>query len=569
MAIAIAELKKVLVDSGKLSEDDFRKIQDTAKRLNMTIEQVLLGKGFFSEVDLGKILADRYKVEYIDLSKIEIPSEVILSIPKEISIDKKVVIFKKDRGIMNVAMSNPLDLETIDYIKKSTGYNVTTYFAFEADINDSLRGFQKDIQQVFLDIIEENVEKSRKEKGPLEDVAKKVPIVKLLDTTIEYAVSEGASDIHIEPLEKEVLIRYRIDGVLRDVTTLPKEVHAVLVARIKILAGLRIDEHRLPQDGRIKLVVDNAKVSLRISVMPTFYGEKIVMRILEEVTRRFSLEDLGLSGNALEIMKQNITRPHGMILVTGPTGSGKTTTLYTILGILNTTDVNISTVEDPIEYSMPRINQTQVNHQIGLTFSIGLRSLLRQDPDIIMVGEIRDTETVRISVNAAMTGHLVLTTLHTNNAASSIPRLLDMGVEPFLVASTVNVILAQRLVRKLCNDCKEGYKISAKLLKSLKDELKKQKIPEKLIEEVVGDGKFYKSVGCKKCGDKGFKGRIGVFEVLEMSSKIMEMAVSNATSVELQEQAVSEKMETMLLDGVKKAKEGVTTLEEILAVTRE
>lgn len=569
MAIATAELKKVLVDSGKLSENDFRKIQDTAKRLNMNIEQILLGKGFFSEADLGKILADHYKVAYIDLSKIEIPSEVILSIPKEISIDKKVIIFTKERGTMNVAMSNPLDLETIDYIKKSTGYNVTIYFAFEADINESLRGFQKDIQQVFLDIIEENVEKSKKEKGPLEDVAKKVPIVKLLDTTIEYAVSEGASDIHIEPLEKEVLIRYRIDGVLRDVTTLPKEVHAILVARIKILAGLRIDEHRLPQDGRIKLVVDNAKVSIRVSVMPTFYGEKIVMRILEEVTRRFSLEDLGLSGEALEVTKQNITRPHGMILVTGPTGSGKTTTLYTILGILNTTDVNISTIEDPIEYSMPRINQTQVNHQIGLTFSIGLRSLLRQDPDIIMVGEIRDTETVRISVNAAMTGHLVLTTLHTNNAASSIPRLLDMGVEPFLVASTVNIILAQRLVRKLCSDCKEQYKISAKLLKGLKDELTKQKIPEKLIDEAVGDGKFYKSAGCKKCGDKGFKGRIGVFEVLEMSSKIMEMAVSNATSVELQEQAVSEKMETMLLDGVKKAKNGATTLEEILAVTRE
>lgn len=569
MAISVTELQKALVGSKKLSAEDFDKINETASRLNSTVEQVLLGKGFFSEAELGTLLAKRYDVDFVELGKLEITPDILFSIPKEIASRKKVIVFAKDRGIMSVAMSNPLDLETIDYIKKSTGYNVKVYYAFEESINEALRAYQKDIKLAFVSLIEEQAEKTKKEKGAIEDVAKKIPIVKLVDTLIEYAVNEGASDIHVEPLEEDVLIRYRIDGQLRDITTLPKEILPILIARIKIIANLRIDEHRLPQDGRINTIVNNSKVALRVSILPLFYGEKIVMRVLEETSRRFSLEDLGVLGHNLEVMKRNISKPHGMVLVTGPTGSGKTTTLYTVLSILNTTDVNINTIEDPIEYSMPRINQTQVSTKIGFTFSVGLRSLLRQDPDIIMVGEIRDKETVQMAVNAAMTGHLVLSTLHTNNAAASIPRLLDMGVEPFLVASTLNAVMAQRLTRKLCNECKEKYEIPEKLLSSLKIDLEKQGLTLPQIKEALGDGHFYKPIGCKKCGNKGYKGRLGIYEVLEMSPQIMELAVSDVVTYELQKTAIREGMTTMLYDGIVKAREGLTTLEEVLAATRE
>lgn len=569
MSIATAELKRALIESKKISDEDFRKIQETAKYLNSTVEQVLLGKGFFTETELGKILGDYFGAEYVDLSKQEISPQILLSIPKDIAIKKKVVVFEKGRGVMHIAMANPRDLETIDYIKKSTGYNVKVFYAFGDEISATLKAYQEDISQLFVDVIEKNVQKSKKEIGKVEDVAKKVSITKVVDTIIEYAVNESASDIHIEPLETEVLIRYRIDGELKDIITLPKDIHPVLVARVKILSGLRIDEHRLPQDGRIAFIVNNAKISLRVSILPIFYGEKVVMRVLDESAKKFSLEDLGVMDLDLKVMKRNISKPHGMILVTGPTGSGKTTTLYTILNILNTTDVNINTVEDPIEYSMPRINQMQVRPKIGLDFSIGLRALLRQDPDIIMVGEIRDLETVKMAVNAAMTGHLVLSTLHTNSAAATIPRLLDMGVQPFLIASTVNVILAQRLVRKLCNDCKKQIKIPEKLLKSLKDELKKQGLTTAQITKVVGNGNFYKAVGCKKCGGKGYKGRLGIFEIMEMSSDIMELAISNATTLQLQQQAIKDGVSTMLYDGIHKAADGLTTIEEVLAATRE
>ena len=569
MSIAIAELKKALIESKKISEEDFTKIKETAKHLNSTVEQVLLGKGFFTEAELGKVLGDYFGAEYVDLSKEEVEPEILLSIPKDIAIKKKVAVFSKGRGVMHIAMANPRDLETIDYIKKSTGYNVKVFYSTDDAISATLKAYQEDINQLFVDVIEKNAQKSKKESGKVEDVAKKVSVTKVVDTIIEYAVNESASDIHIEPLEKEVLVRYRIDGELKDIITLPKEIQPVLVARIKILSSLRIDEHRLPQDGRIALLVSNAKISLRVSILPTFYGEKIVMRVLEETSRKFSLEDLGVLDRNLEVMKKNVSKPHGMILVTGPTGSGKTTTLYTILSILNTTDVNINTVEDPIEYSMPRINQMQVQSKIGLDFGVGLRSLLRQDPDIIMVGEIRDAETVKMAVNAAMTGHLVLSTLHTNSAAASIPRLLDMGVQPFLVASTVNVILAQRLVRKLCKDCKKPVKIPEKLLKSLRDDLKKQGLTATQVTKAVGKGSFYQPVGCKKCKDKGYKGRLGIFELLEMSSDIMELAISNATTIQLQERAIKEGMTTMLYDGIAKSAAGVTTVEEVLAATRE
>jgi len=564
-----AQLKKIILASKKISQEDYVKLVAISKQLKSPVEQILIGKNIFTENELGSLIAEEFSVEFVDLDKVDLNVEVMDQIPKEVSTKKKIVAFEKGRGALKVALSNPNDLETLDFIRKRTGYTIKPFFSFESEIDAALRMHHGDIQQAFIKIIEENAKKSKSEVGKLEDVAQKLPAIKIVDTIIEYAVNEQASDIHIEPLETEVLIRYRVDGQLKDITTLPKNILPVLVARLKILANLKIDEHRLPQDGRIKTVINNSKIALRVSILPIFFGEKVVMRVLEESSRKFSLEDLGVDGNNFEVMKSTITKPHGMVLVTGPTGSGKTTTLYTVMNILNTTTVNINTIEDPIEYSMPRINQTQVKPNIGMTFAGGLRALLRQDPDIIMVGEIRDHDTVSMAINAAMTGHLVLSTLHTNSAAASIPRLIDMGVEPFLIATTLNSILAQRLVRKLCDDCKKKVKLPKNILSGLKEQLKKQGITPAQSKKVIGDGKFYQSGGCNKCGDKGFKGRLGIFEVLDVNEEIVRLITNNVTFRDIQAAALKNKMVTMLMDGITKAHEGQTTIEEVLAATKE
>lgn len=391
---------------------------------------------------------------------------------------------------------------------------------------------------------------------------------------------QSASDIHIEPGEKEVRVRYRIDGILHDAMTLPGQVLDGLIARIKVLSNLKLDEHRLPQDGRFKLEKEGYKLSFRVSILPVFEGEKIVMRLLDESAKGLTLEKMGLVGDALEAVHRSIKRPNGMILVTGPTGSGKTTTLYTVMDILNTSQVNISTVEDPIEYRMMRVNQTQVNAKIGMTFAAALRSLLRQDPDIIMVGEIRDGETMQIAIEAAMTGHLVLSTLHTNSAAATLPRLLDMGAEAFLIASTVNVIIGQRLVRKLCNDCKVPYKLDDKEIKTLNESYDMKEILETIkkspemkgkinAKDTLEDFDFYRPKGCEKCSNEGYHGRLGIYEVLDMNEDMGKLVTSNATSDVIERKAKENGMQTMCEDGFIKAAQGVTSIEEVIRVTKE
>jgi len=412
-------------------------------------------------------------------------------------------------------------------------------------------------------------------KEELEKAAQDMPIIKIVDTLIKHAILQRASDIHIEPLEKDLIVRYRIDGILHEAMTLPKQIAAGVVARIKILSNMKLDEHRLPQDGRFKIDTDDYKISFRVSVLPVYEGEKVVMRLLPENSKGFTLEKLGFWGRNLEIIHRQMKKPNGMILVTGPTGCGKTTTLYTILDILNTPEINISTVEDPIEYRLPRVNQTQVSPKIGLTFANGLRSLLRQDPDIIMVGEIRDDETASLAINASLTGHLVLSTLHTNSAAGSLPRLLDMKAEPFLISSTVNCIEAQRLVRQLAPGTGEKYRLSKveieTLAKNINVELAVKALrQEKLISEKqdLGDVDFYKPKGTPDCPD-GYKDRIGIHEVLEVTETIKELIIRHATADEIQKQAREEEMLTMLEDGLIKAARGLTSIEEVLRVTKE
>jgi len=446
-------------------------------------------------------------------------------------------------------------------------------------IKNALSQYQKTLEAEFGEIIKEEVkgikpikeEEIVEEKAELQKAASELPVIRIVDTLLKHAILQRASDIHIEPMEKEVLVRYRIDGILRDAMILPKLIQPGIVARIKVLSNLKLDEHRLPQDGRFKVESEDYKYSVRVSILPVFDGEKIVMRLLPETARAYTFEALGLRGESLEWVQNNLRRPVGMILVTGPTGSGKTTTLYAMLEILNTPGVNISTIEDPIEYRMPRINQPQVNPKIGLTFASGLRALVRQDPDILMVGEIRDNETAGLAINAALTGHLVLSTLHTNTAAGAIPRLIDMKAEPFLISSTLNLILAQRLVRRLCPE-REKYKLTESELKNLAKYCDLNRIleifkEEKIIKpgETFKDITFYRPKKSKECPD-GYRGRIGIFEALPITQSIKELIVKGATSDQIQAQAQKEGMKTIIEDGFLKAAQGITSIEEVLRV---
>ncbi|MCX6763550.1 MAG: GspE/PulE family protein, partial [Candidatus Moranbacteria bacterium] len=492
----------------------------------------------------------------------------------------KIVAFEKGNTDLKVAMVNPEDLQTVDFIRKKTGLKIIPCLTSEESIAAVLKHYEKSLKAEFGDIIDKSSSEiiQGEAKEDLEKIAQGLPIIRIVDTLIKHAVLQEASDIHIEPDEKEVRVRYRIDGILHDAMTLPKQVKDGIVARIKVLSNLKLDEHRVPQDGRFKIDKDGKKLSFRVSILPIFDGEKIVMRILDESSKGLTLEQVGLYGRDLEVIHQQIKKPNGMVLITGPTGSGKTTTIYTVLDILNTPGVNISTIEDPIEYRMPRINQTQVYPKVGLTFATGLRALLRQDPNIIMVGEIRDEETMKIAIHSAMTGHLVLSTLHTNSAAGALPRLLDMGAEPFLVASTLNVVAAQRLVRKLCVDCREEYKLDDTALKALEASYNMEFLLE-VIKQRAGmkidagagwkDITLYRPVGCEQCSKTGYHGRIGIFEVLEMNDEIGKMITQKATAEEIENKAREHGMTTMMEDGFIKAAQGATSIEEVVRVTKE
>ncbi len=582
MRVEERQLKLFLVDSGLVKEDAIKRIEAKAKKTGKKFEELLLNEGLISQEDLIRLKAYILGVPFINLEKEIVPKEVLEIIPEPIARAHNIVAFRKKGRELEVAMLDPEDLQTIEFIKKKSNLRILPRLTTPQSIKNVLAQYRKTLGAEFAELIKKEAEgvKTKRiqekttEKEELEKIAQEIPVIKIVDSLLKHAVLDRASDIHIEPMENEVLVRYRIDGILRDAMTLPKQVAPGIVARIKVLSNLKLDEHRLPQDGRFKFETNGDKYSVRVSVLPVLNGEKVVMRLLAEEAKGYSLEELGLRGKALEDIQTALRRPTGMILVCGPTGSGKTTTLYSMIEILNTPEVNISTVEDPIEYRMPRVNQTQVRPEIGLTFANGLRALLRQDPDIIMVGEIRDNETAALAVNAALTGHLVLSTLHTNNAAGAIPRLIDMKVEPFLIASTLNVILAQRLVRRLCEDKKEYHLERSQIdqiskycdLKRVENILKKEGLLKK--KGTVKDVTFFEPKPTKSCPE-GYKGRIGIFEVLPVTESIKKLITQNATSDAIQERALKEGMITMVEDGFVKAARGITTIEEVLRVIME
>jgi len=583
MRVEVSQLKAFLLDSGLVNETQIKKAEKEAEKTKEKLADVLVKLGIVKQEDVVRLQAYILGIPFVNLEEEAVSKEVLSVIPEPIARKHNIVAFRKNGKNLEVAMLDPGDLQTIEFIKKKAGLKILPRLTSAESLKNVLRQYQKSLEAEFGELIEKEAkviavpEEGQEEmaKEDLEKAAEDLPIVKIVDTLLKHAILQKASDIHIEPMEKEVLVRYRIDGILHDAMVLPVQVQAGIVARIKVLANLKLDEHRLPQDGRFKIETEEYKISFRVSILPVYNGEKIVMRLLPEDSKGLTLESLGFRGEALERIHQNIKKPNGMILVTGPTGSGKTTTLYTIMDILNTPLVNISTVEDPIEYRMPRINQTQVSPKIGLTFANGLRALVRQDPDIMMVGEIRDNETASLAVNAALTGHLVLSTLHTNSAAASFARLIDMKVEPFLIASTTNCVVAQRLIRLLQPESKEKYRLSPDEIKSLSaqfnmDEILKVLRQEKAIgpKDDWGDIDFYRPKPSPTSED-GYKGRIGVHEVMEMTETIKQMVVAMATAHQVEEQAKKEGMVTMLQEGFILAAKGLTSIEEILRVTKE
>lgn len=582
MRVEPQQLKAFLLDVNLATETQFDQALEKAKKTGQKVGDILVSEGIISQEELIKLEAYILGIPFVNLEKEKVPPEVLQIIPEPIARTHNIVAFRKKGSNLEVAMLDPEDLQTIEFIRKKVNLKIMPRLTTIDGIKNVLQQYQKTLKAEFGELIQKEAaairpvieEEEPEGKEELQKAAEELPIIRIVDTLVRHAILERASDIHIEPTEKEIIVRYRIDGILRDAMVLPRQVHSGVVARIKVLSNLKLDEHRLPQDGRFKIETEDYKYSIRVSILPVFDGEKIVMRLLPETAKALTLEQLGLRGEALEIIQHNLRKPIGMILVTGPTGCGKTTTLYSMLEILNTPEVNISTVEDPVEYRIPRINQTQVNPKIGLTFANGLRSLLRQDPDIIMVGEIRDNETVGLAINAALTGHLVLSTLHTNSAAGAIPRLIDMEAEPFLISSTLNVVLAQRLVRRLC-DGKTKYKISETELREFSDYCDLEKVLAVLKEEKVvppkatwKDVSFWRPKASKSCPD-GHKGRIGIFEVLPVTESIKELIIKGATSDEIQLQAQKEGMRTMVEDGFIKAAQGITSVEEVLRVISE
>ncbi|MEI8361052.1 MAG: GspE/PulE family protein [bacterium] len=570
------QIQDVLIDAGVITLPAFDLLIKESQENQKNIENLIIEKKIISQHALYEAAAKFFGVPFIDLKDQAIRKDILLSIPESIASTHGLVAFAGDNKEIKIATTDPEDLETFEFIKKKTGLFVIVHLTTPEGVQFGLKQYHKNLKAE-LDSLEASSSTPTELPGEdLKTLASDLPVVRIVDTLLEYAIFEDASDIHIEPEEKEVNVRYRTDGLMHHVMTLPKNVQAGILARIKVLANLKVDEHRLPQDGRFKISNKDYNVSFRVSIIPTYDGEKVVMRLLREKAQVLTLEQLGFHPTAFEIVKRNIEKPHGMLLVTGPTGSGKSTTLYTVLNILNKPDVNIVTIEDPIEYRMPLITQSQVNPKIGYTFASGLRSFLRQDPDIIMVGEIRDEETAEIAVHSAMTGHMVLSTLHTNDAINTLPRLSDMGVATFLVATTTNLIIAQRLVRKICPNCVQSYNLDAKTIEDLGNHFKMEKIIETMIREkaIIADKGldkllFYHGKGCKQCNNTGYKGRIGIYETLEITPLIQDMIMKKATEKEIKQAALDQKMLAMVEDGFIKAKNGVTTLEEIMRVTKE
>jgi type IV pilus assembly protein PilB len=579
MRVPDAQLKMFVLDAGLVSRKDVESAEKVAGEKGQTLADALVSQGSVGEDDVRRMQAHILGIPFVSLSGVKVDFSVLSLIPEPIARAHNVVAYKKNPDSLEVAMLDTSDLEALNFIQKKVGLKIVPRLTDTASMKSMLVGYQRSLKEEFSDIIK-GASMSVEDKPDLDEkvlkkLAEDVPVIKVVDTLLRHAVNQNASDVHIEPLENVLLVRYRIDGILHDAMELPKAVVPAVTARLKVLSGMKLDEKRLPQDGRFKMEADGERVSFRVSTLPTYYGEKTVLRILRESGTGFTLESLGFHGDGLERVHASLKQSTGMVLVTGPTGSGKTTTLYTMLDILNTPGVNISTVEDPIEYQLPRVNQTQVKPDIGFTFANGLRSLVRQDPDIVMVGEIRDKETASLAVNAALTGHLVLSTLHTNSAAAAIPRLRDMGIEPFLLVSALRVIVAQRLVRCLCAD-REPHILSPAEKTELEKNVDLKKVASMLeTEHLLPPGKgatadlsFYAPKVGGMCED-GYQKRIAISEVLPVTHAIRELIVKGATAEEIEAQATREGMLTMTEDGIGKAACGATTIEEVLRVVSE
>jgi type IV pilus assembly protein PilB len=570
-------LESLLSKQFKISATDIKMYKTEAKKKGQDLEQYLIEKELIDEEKLYHETAQKLDVPFIELRGKEIAKETLALVPAQFASTHQVIAFGKSNDELEIAMLDPQDIQTIEFLRRKTGLTPKVYITTPSDIKETLRKYHADLSsdQVIVQLSGEKVERSHKD---LKKAAEELPIINIVNSILEHAVFDGASDIHIEPQEKNVAVRYRIDGMLKQVMDLPKEVQNGIVARVKILAKLKIDEHMIPQDGRFKIQLQDEELAFRVSIIPVYDGEKIVMRLLHEGQKPLTLEELGFLPRIKEKVEESIKKPHGMILVTGPTGSGKTTTLYSVLGILNQPKVNISTIEDPIEYHVSGINQSQINQKAGFDFASGLRAFLRQDPDIIMVGEIRDKETAEIAIHAAMTGHLVLSTLHTNDAPTTLPRLIDMDIPPFLVAFTSNIIIAQRLVRKICAYCKKEYTLEKGEIKELGKLIDTKKMIEICEEEHIPftdkeksleSMTFYRGEGCRRCGNSGYKGRMGIYEVMVMDDQITRLINSRATAQEVKEYALKDGMRSLFEDGIMKAKQGITTIEEVLRVTKE
>jgi len=560
-------LAKILLKNKLISEEVAKKIGLDQVKSGKTQEEIIRENKLVSENDLLTAKAEYLKLPFVDLDQVAFEPQSIFLVPESVAQHYSLVPYdlNEENKILNVAMANPLDLETIEFLEKKTGYRVAAALANPAQIKGSIKSRygQEITDEVAKALGESSAQQTQKivDINELDKVIREAPIAKVVSTILEFALKSRSSDVHIEPQEGDTRVRYRVDGILQEKLILPKKVHDSVISRIKILAGLKIDERRIPQDGRFTFTADGEEVDLRVSSAPTVYGEKIVMRLLKKTQKIPTLQELGLRGKALRDVEESVSRPHGMIVVCGPTGSGKTTTLYSILSKVNTAKVNTMTVEDPVEYKIEGVNQVQVNPQAGLTFSSALRSFLRQDPDIIMVGEIRDQETAQLAVQAALTGHLVFSTLHTNDVSGASPRLVDMKVESFLLVSALNAFLAQRVVRRICEHCKESYKPSEDVAQDIRKVLGNLYDPNKEIA-------LYKGKGCKECNNTGYFGRIGIYEVMPNTEKLTQLIIENSSADKIHKNAVAEGMMTMLQDGYLKATEGITTIEEVLRVAK-
>ena len=554
MNITDEVLQQIITKAHITTESELQALVAFAKASGIPLSEALLQKNILTDPMLGKLVAEHFDIPFVNLADVTIPDEVYRIIPDKYAKVHKLMPFARDAGGLKVATSNPSDTQVIAALEKKTHQKILVHYATERDVHNALQLHKRELQVVFADLMK---------RFTREDEA---PISAIVDLLLHSAVDETASDIHIEPAEADSLVRFRIDGILHDVLNFSKTMHSQVVSRIKVQANLRTDEHSSPQDGKIRIKHDDQSVDIRISIIPMVEGEKVVMRLLVSHFKLFSFADLGMEEGAIQKVNTALRRSYGMILSTGPTGSGKTTSIYAMLKMLNVRDKNITTIEDPVEYRIMGVNQIQVNSKTDLTFANGLRSILRQDPNIIFVGEIRDAETAGIAINAALTGHLVVSTLHTNDAATSLPRLTDMHVEPFLVASSVSLIVAQRLVRKICEYCRISTTITeAELQKSLPASvISKHYIPTGENKEI----RIYKGQGCKNCRFTGYSGRVGIFEVLVVSKEIRQLITQRQDSDVIMQQAIKEGMTPMLDDGLMKVSKGITTIEEILRVTK-